>query len=132
MYGKAGFLIKSVLIECLFHNAKPESSDSGFFCILRQILKNCIIMRKIFYFFFISILFFSCSGDKEYIYIEKREQVFPDSGIIEKEPKKILASNDSAAYCKAYQNFCISIKSRQMTQERLKITESEVLTDKPL
>lgn len=58
-------------------------------------------------------LFTSCSNKKEYKYIEivEEKRLMSDAtDTKEKEVEIILAENDSIAYLKAYEDFCISIK----------------------
>ena len=62
----------------------------------------------------ILILLFGCDSDKKYKYVEitQQQKLFStETEIVEKDTKEIKAESDSSAYLKAYEKFCIAIKS---------------------
>ena len=70
----------------------------------------------------LNIVLTSCDNEKKYTYVE----VVLDKGIFggidkkEKEPKIIQAKNDTLAYLKAYQSFCIAVKVNKDMKETYK------------
>ncbi len=76
-------------------------------------------MKKLYFTFLVSILLL-VSCNKKYTYIETvvEHDIFDRTSINTKEAKKIYAKNDSIAYMKAYETFCISIRVYEHMKEK--------------
>ena len=69
-------------------------------------------MKRVFFLFCALILLVACNSNREYKYVEivKEQSVLGGSSVKEKDEEIISAPSDSAAYIKAFSNFCIAQK----------------------
>ena len=106
-------LIKStVMVPTPFQCLKVETLRNRF----RVYKYNVMMNRNILFILLLCLCF--CSCQKKYRYVEivnERDILSGETSRKEKEPELIEASDDSVAYCAAYQKFCIAQKvSRDM------------------
>ena len=115
-------LIKStVMVPTPFQYLKVETLRNRF----RVYKYNVMMNRNILFILLLCLCF--CSCQKKYRYVEivnERDILSGETSRKEKEPELIEASDDSVAYCAAYQKFCIAQKvARDMKKTGMDLGE---------
>lgn len=89
---------------------------------------NVMMNRNILFILLLCLCF--CSCQKKYRYVEivnERDILSGETSRKEKEPELIEASDDSVAYCAAYQKFCIAQKvSRDMKKSGMDLGDEPI------